>query len=254
MKGPIEEGHAVSGDTVPASHEPSGQTPQAQPKFNSLQTKLVGYKRNIRGAFWRRGAQHSRTCPVTPGARVLRRRWGGRAGVLNTSPQTAPSPAAAASAAAVQSLLMPCAPSLTPRLPVPVGCSFRQSGNHVVVSWAKQSKREKREPCTAVHCFLFLFAGLFALSPECTTFARKALLPCGRQVFLPSSTNTPTSTAHHLLPCCGRAPGFSRRSRRHPPPHPRRLGELRAKDRAPAKTKGSSGLRYVRPPTRAAII
>ena len=140
--------------------------------------------------------------------------------MLNTSPQTAPSPAAAASAAAVQSLLMPCAPSLTPRLPVPVGCSFRQSGNHVVVSWAKQSKREKREPCTAVHCFLFLFAGLFALSPECTTFARKALLPCGRQVFLPSSTNTPTSTAHHLLPCCGRAPGFSRRSRRHPPPPP----------------------------------
>jgi len=63
------------------SHEPSGQTPQAQPKFKSLQTMLGGYKVNILGAFWGRAARHSRTCPFSPGARGLRRRWGGRAGV-----------------------------------------------------------------------------------------------------------------------------------------------------------------------------
>ena len=62
-------------------HEPSGQTLSAKPKFNSLQTMLGGYKVNICGAFWRRAAPHSRTCPVTPGARALRRRWGGQARV-----------------------------------------------------------------------------------------------------------------------------------------------------------------------------
>ena len=65
----------------PPKKKPSGQTPQAQPKFKSLQTMLGGYKVNILGAFWGRAARHSRTCPVTPGERVLRRRWGGRAGV-----------------------------------------------------------------------------------------------------------------------------------------------------------------------------
>jgi hypothetical protein len=63
------------------SNEPPGQTLHAQPKFKSLRAMLGEYEVIILGAFWGRAAQHSRTCPVAPGERVLRRRWGGRARV-----------------------------------------------------------------------------------------------------------------------------------------------------------------------------
>ena len=74
---PRQRGRAgVQGGT-----EPWGKRRRRSQNFKPLLNMLRLYKVNISGAFWRRAAPHSRTSPVTPEGRGLRRRWGGQARV-----------------------------------------------------------------------------------------------------------------------------------------------------------------------------